>query len=566
MTDAATTPTTAQNTAFAAFLILCGERGLTSERLDAAEEGYLGVRIQGATRTWDLYVDCNEKRLKIPKVKLGMPRGLLAHVGYGGTVCVNDGQNMSVDIDRQADVVAHTLLEAYDLVERSAADATTGMVEFFNELEGYWSGQPGWTRARMALEVDRRDRLITAYVNAKKPSKTWFLSERNKPLPKELDGDGLAAQRALYVHLDEVPLPPAHPDRLTASFVEAVKAKLSPAQLALWVQLVGPSKNGPKLLTLLISVPRAAGGSSLIGVAFTAKGGQVDTRIPMTPLTIRRHTATYMRERGGASLELLGKHVAVLGCGAVGSVAADCLAAAGVGKLTLVDLDEYTEDNVFRHLLGPIWVDIPKVSALRIHLTNRYPGLKVVSINDAAQEWVTPKSLTGIDGIVIAFGQPSVERSFSRYFRDKILAMPVVFSWLEALDLGGHSVLSWTNAEGCLECLYRDDEGWPALAPRSSFMEPDQPVTRNLTGCGSIFVPFGALQARRTGLMAAEHLLTALGKPGPASYRFWVGEGAAAAGAGLRTTPWHKIAAGLSQAEATQRVFGRPCKHCRSPA
>ena len=43
--------------------------------------------------------------------------------------------------------------------------------------------------------------------------------------------------------------------------------------------------------------------------------------------------------------------------------------------------------------------------------------------------------LAGIDGIVIAFGQPSVERSFSRYFRDTTLAMPVVFTWLEALDL-----------------------------------------------------------------------------------------------------------------------------------
>lgn len=566
MTDAATAPTTAQDAAFAAFLVWCFERGLTPERLGDAEEGYLGVRLQGATRTWDLYVDCNEKRLKIPKVKLGMPRGLLAHVGYGGTVCVNDGQNMSVDIDRKADVVAHTLLEAYDLVERSAADATAGMVEFFNELEGYWSGLPGWTRARMAFEVDRRDRLITAYVNAKKPSKTWYLSERNQPLPKELEGGGLAAQRALYVHLDQVPLPPAHPDRLTASFVEAVKAKLSSAQLELWTQLVGPSKNGPKLLTVLISVPRAAGGSSLIGVAFTAKGGQVDTCIPVTPLTIRRHTASYMRERGGASLELIGKHVAVLGCGAVGSVVADCLAAAGVGKLTLVDLDEYTEDNVFRHLLGPHWVDIPKVRALRAHLMTRYPGLQVEPINDTAQEWVDPKTLAGIDGIVIAFGQPSVERSFSRYFRDKTLAIPVVFTWLEALDLGGHSVLSWTNKEGCLECLYRDDEGQPSLAPRSSFMEPGQSVTRNLTGCGSIFVPFGALQARRTGLMAAEHLLCALGKSSPASYRYWVGDGAAAAEAGLRTTPWHKIAANLPQVEATQRVFGRPCKHCRSSA
>lgn len=566
MTSSVPIPTAAREAAFAAVLRACGERKLTVERLDDAAESYLGVRMPGTTKFWDLYVDCDEKRLKIPKVKLGAPRGLLAHVGYRGTVCVNDGQNLSIDIDRQADVVAHTLLEAYDLVERSAVDAANGMVEFFNELEGYWGGLPDWTKARTVVEVDQRDRLICAHINAKKTTKTWFLSERNQPLPRELEGEKLAAQRALYVHLNEVPHPPAYPDHLSTHFVEAVKAQFSAAQLALWDELVGPSKNGPKLLTLLISIPRAAGGLSLIGMAFTAKGGKVDTGMQVFPLTIRRHTTRYMRERGGASLELFGKHVAVLGCGAVGSVVADCLAAAGVGELTLVDHDDYSEDNVFRHLLSPHWVDAPKVQGLYAQLTVRYPGLQVKPIYDMAQGWVTPKKLADIDGIVIAFGQPSIERSYSRYFRELKLAIPVVFTWLEALDLGGHSVLSWPDKEGCLDCLYRDDEGQPSLAPRSSFMEPGQPVTRNLTGCGSIFVPFGALQSRRTGLMAAEHMLGALGKSSTASYRYWVGDGTAAAEAGLRTTPWHKIAATLPQAEASHRVFGLSCKFCRGAA
>ncbi len=45
------------------------------------------------------------------------------------------------------------------------------------------------------------------------------------------------------------------------------------------------------------------------------------------------------------------KHVAVIGVGSVGSAVADMLARAGVGRLTLVDPDVLSEDNLKRHVL-----------------------------------------------------------------------------------------------------------------------------------------------------------------------------------------------------------------------
>lgn len=132
-------------------------------------------------------------------------------------------------------------------------------------------------------------------------------------------------------------------------------------------------------------------------------------------------------------------------------------------------------------------------------------------------------------------------------------------------------MLMWTEGEGCLDCAYRDDEGLPSQASRTSFLEPNQPVTRNLTGCAGAFVPFGPIQARKTGLLAAEHLLSAFtsvtagDEAHSPSYRFWVGEGTAAAKQGLRTTPWFHAARTTSFEEATRMVFGRPCRHCRAP-
>jgi hypothetical protein len=525
--------------------------------------GYLGIQLHGATLTWDLYVDTNESALKLPHLVLRSPRGLLAHVGYGGTVCVNDGQGLSLDSERHDDIIAHTILAGFDVLEKSAADATSQMTEFFNELEGYWLGLPGSRRGRATFDVDGKDRIVTVHSNeAAKPAK-WYVTERGAVPPSEFRAERLTAMRGLYVHLDECPMPPAPPHKLGVDFIEEVHARLSATQRELWSELLARSKNGSKRVALLVSVPRGAGGDSLVGVLFGAKRGAIDAKAAVTPITFRRHTPRHMRARGGASLALMGKHVAVLGCGAVGSVVAEALAAAGVGRLTLVDPEDYSEDNVFRHVLSPIWIDVRKVYGLRVEFERRYPGIQVTAVPDTAQTWIETANLADLDGVVVAFGAPSVERSFSRYFRRKAAPFPVVFTWLEALDLGGHSVLMTGHREGCLDCLYRDEEGQPALQPRTSFLEPDQHVSRNLTGCSSTFVPFGALQAHRTGLLAVEHLLGGLNVDAKASYRFWIGDGTIAADEGLVTTNWWKTAGQTSQAEATSRVFGRPCRRCR---
>lgn len=557
--------------AFDAVKTACSLRGIEVVRMEESRPTILAVELTGATRKWPLYIDCNEARLRLPWVATQPPASPLAHVSYSGTVCIDDGQGLSLDPDRPAEVVAHTALKAYDLLEKSATDAAAGYAEFFNELEGYWLHLPSSLRSRAYFEVDGQSRMVKAFVNFRLKPPNWYFVEPEADQPWDVRQGKLAGQRALYVHLDALELPPAKPGGLTAAFIEAVYRRLTPEQLKLWDQLLGPSKNSPKQLALLVSVPRQAGGLSLVAAVFGARAGGIDKSAPVTPLTMRRHAPLYMRERGGASMELFGKHVAVLGAGAVGSVVVDTLAAAGVGKLTVVDSDEYSADNVFRHLLEPLYIDTAKPIGLKFALERRYPGLSITPVITTAQEWFKTADLNQYDGIVLAFGAPSLERSFSRVLKDRRYDVPVVFTWLEAMDLGGHSVLMWTKGAGCLDCAYRDEEGLPSQASRTSFLEPNQPVTRNLTGCAGAFVPFGPIQARRTGLLAAEHLLSAMTSAAAGhearkpTYRFWVGEGTAAAKHGLRTTSWFQAARTTSFEEATHVVFGRPCRYCRTP-
>lgn len=519
----------------------CRDRGISTDAFEITSDKRLRVGLKGASQSWDLEIECLSNAVaRLPHVRLHPTGGLHPHVGYRGTVCVSDHQGISLDPDRRADIVAYTLLAAFDLLEKWDLNKDAGIAEFFNELEGYWCGLPGSTGTSGAIEVDCRDRLITAYLKVKDSSRKWFFTERGADPPRGGDVKGSAAQHALYVHLDALLPPPAYPEKLDARFVASIRDKMSAVQLELWAKLVRPSanKNHPKRAVLLVSVPRQAGGVSLIGIEFGTRNGDVDLAAIVTPLTMRRLTALYMRERGGASSVMFAKHVVIVGCGAVGAVIADTLAATGVGRLTLVDHDVYSEDNVFRHILDPFWVDTVKVYGLKFQLETHYPGIAVTPRAITGQEWLGGTNLDDVDAVIFALGLPTLEQSFNRALRKEKKKVPILFTWLEPLDLGGHSVLVWTQGEGCLDCLYRDEEGAASLQSRIAFLAPDQAVSKTLTGCGSVFVPYGALQSRRTALMAAEHILSALsGETGP-SYRYWAGEGKVASEQKLLTTAW----------------------------
>lgn len=544
---------------------LCTRRGVAVTRLHDGPGKRLNLRLAGAQHEWTLEVDCSWPRTtKLPDVVLRQPRELLAHVGWSGLVCVTDSQGLSLDRDRQADIVAQTVLEAFGVLERSAVDALGDRTAFYDELEGYWSGFPNLTLGRSAVEVDDVDRLIMLHFDERlSQGAMLYFTEVGVSAPSEFRVAGKPWHRAMYVALDAPLAPPKPGIGLTSREVDAVLALMSPQQQVLWKKCVAGSEKRERPAALLVSVPRPAGGRSVFGFAFTVEKGKVCDRF-VFPITVLRHTLEYMRERGGTSRNVWTKHVAILGCGSVGSEVADALASSGVGRLTLVDPDTMSEDNVFRHALGRDKIGVPKVLALRDDLTRKYPGLDVqVAVLDA-QEWLAKADRAAGDGFVVAVGIPTLERSLAGQLRGIGKAVPLVVTWLEPLDLGGHSLRLSTAGEGCLDCIYRDEEGLDALIPQTAFLMPGQVVTRNLTGCSSIFVPYGALQSRRTALLAAEHMLRAFDAAAAPAYSFWVGEGTEAARQGLRTTAWWERAVTMHHVNATRQLFGHPCRRCRS--
>jgi molybdopterin/thiamine biosynthesis adenylyltransferase len=71
------------------------------------------------------------------------------------------------------------------------------------------------------------------------------------------------------------------------------------------------------------------------------------------------------------------KHIAIVGCGSVGSAVADIAARTGVGTLTLVDPDIISPENIGRHVLTSHAIGQQKVDALAAHLVAINPELVI---------------------------------------------------------------------------------------------------------------------------------------------------------------------------------------------
>ena len=104
-----------------------------------------------------------------------------------------------------------------------------------------------------------------------------------------------------------------------------------------------------------------------------------------TPDQVARYARhLILPEVGGAGQrKLLGSSVLLLGAGGLGSPAAMYLAAAGVGKLGIVDFDVVDASNLQRQLLhGHDDIGKPKVESAAETLRNLNPDVEVVAINE----------------------------------------------------------------------------------------------------------------------------------------------------------------------------------------
>ena len=138
-----------------------------------------------------------------------------------------------------------------------------------------------------------------------------------------------------------------------------------------------------------------------------------------------RHSRTAALLGENAPEKLKRKHVAVLGLGGVGSYLVEALARAGIGTLTLIDKDVYTESNLNRQLYAlPATVGKAKTAVAAARVGAIDPQITVHTVDSfVLPETLDALPLTGVDYIADAIDTVSAKIALAVLAKEKDIPM-----------------------------------------------------------------------------------------------------------------------------------------------
>jgi len=201
-----------------------------------------------------------------------------------------------------------------------------------------------------------------------------------------------------------------------------------------------------------------------------------------------------LREIGGAGQQrLLDAHVAIVGAGGIGSPLIQALAAAGIGRLTVIDDDHVALSNLQRqYLFGTTDVGRPKVDAARDAVARLNPDVTVTTLHRRLTAETFDDFAAGAD--VIVDGSDNFATRLMVADAANARRIPLVSAAVGQFEGQLAVYRGWEPDKPCYRCLVGNDPD------RGDASCADQGVLGALTGLlGSLaaieairqIVPFG---------------------------------------------------------------------------
>lgn len=349
---------------------------------------------------------------------------------------------------------------------------------------------------------------------------------------------------ALVVRLDAPLHPKEYPLTMKdlTSFIDqrGAGAQLQ-AAVARWharrelpVVLVFPHGGKPVCLGATFLAPRqvrlpGARHSGVPGFRSGAKGrkgarltalGLVPGRFPHLRVTPVYRSFLHERTAGAEAVPLAARHVIVAGCGAIGGQLAVQLVQAGIGRLTLLDDDVLTWQNVGRHVVDSGAVGQPKAKALEQAIRLRFPDAQVEGVAKTWQAYRRDggQALENADLMIAATGDASGNLYLDALAADGE-APATIFTWIEPFGVAAHALLRAPGDRGLQDVT----DAMGRLHEPVADLASAPPLPRE-PACGAFYQPYSSLSSLPSVALAGQLALDALkGRVTRSVHRVWVG-------------------------------------------
>lgn len=163
---------------------------------------------------------------------------------------------------------------------------------------------------------------------------------------------------------------------------------------------------------------------------------------------------------GNGQKKLLAAHVALIGAGGIGSPAIQYLAAAGFGKLTIIDNDVVDLSNLQRQtLFRTSEIGHPKARSAARHARELNPDIATIPREERLTSLNAEQMLRGAD--VIVDGCDNFETRLLVSDAATRLQIPLVSAAVSRFEGQLAVYRGWEEGEACYRCLVGSDPGRP---------------------------------------------------------------------------------------------------------
>lgn len=226
----------------------------------------------------------------------------------------------------------------------------------------------------------------------------------------------------------------------------------------------------------------------------------------LQPLFVNRADKQYLITRTAQKNLDYNKRILVIGCGSIGGYLINELTKMGFSDLTIVDDDYFSNENIFRHVLGMEYVSQKKCNALKKYINNNIPDVNIKAIDERIEDILLydELDLNEFDIIFSTTGNHNINRWLNKFINDKEILTPIIYAWNEVYGIGCHVAYFKHDYQGCYDCLFSRDDETGELYDRSSYCQPGQNITLNIYGCDKTFVPYGNTTSIKTALICID--------------------------------------------------------------
>ena len=514
--------------------------------------------------------------IKNPKNVPFMP-----HIEKDGKLCLFDLEGVLVDLNFQG-LLSQCVERAVEILEAGLYEDTDE--EFVREFSSYWSYLPNLLNMKVSFSKLQRSQIMkyiweipcrrkkqsyAQYVSQYKNTCIYASNETDYFRLKNLKGQ---QQNGLYCYINasKFIVPPDFRKPLSIDYFNKLLSVMEPLNKSVEINKAIKSQ----LVVFNINQPNGA--ETCIAIYF--KNGKLKNTIDgrfkiceskkffLSPIYVEREDKPFLIKRTNENL-YNNRRILLIGCGSIGSYMCNELIKSGLEEITVVDMDILKAENIYRHLLGMEYVGQYKAEAICQYFGKNIPNLNMKPVAEDIREAVEEGSIdfSEFDLIVSAIGNHNVNRWINTEIKKREIDTTVVYEWNEPLDIGCHVAVISSRNIGCYECFFKRSEYTGDLYDAVAYTEPGQNVTRNVSGCGGSYIPYGSTVSLKTVAIGMDCIGRVLDGRCEDNYLISAkGDGYYFSKAGLRTSVvYMKQEKEITVERLSVLTGGRGCDVCR---